>query len=310
MLIPRNLRRLTLLIFLLPSFLTESCRTAPADKTDFSFAFLTDIHLQPENNAPDGFKQAIARVNELNPDFVITGGDLVMDVLAHPIGRADTLYNLYSETIGDFNMPVHNTIGNHEVFGYMEQSGVDSSHPLYGDKMYEERLGNRYYVFEYNGWRFYILDSIDELETGDNDLIEGGYYGYVDEEQIAWLKKDLAGVDPETPIAISVHIPFITVFTQLIEGSTTANANSLVITNSKEVLQLFDGYNLKLVLQGHCHIYEDIFVKGTHFITGGAVCGKWWKGPNFGTEEGFLMVHISGDEIKSEYIDYGWHVEE
>ncbi len=306
----RNVRHFTLLVILLLSFLIDSCQKMPAEKTDFSFAFLTDIHLQPENNAPEGFKMAIAKVNELKPDFVITGGDLVMDVLAQPIGRADTLYNLYLETIKDFNMPVHNTIGNHEVFGYMEQSGVDSSHPLYGDKMYEERLGKRYYVFEFNGWRFYILDSIDEWKTGDNDLKEGGYYGYVDEEQIAWLKKDLAGVDPETPIAISVHIPFITVFTQLTEGSTTANSNSVVITNSKEVLQLSDGYNLKLVLQGHLHAYEDIFVKGTHFITGGAVSGRWWRGPNRGTEEGFMMVHVSGDEIKSEYIDYGWQVEE
>jgi Icc protein len=296
-------RFIKLLLILLVVSLSQSCKKAPADDTDFSFAFLTDIHVQPEANATEGFKKAIAKVNELKPDFVITGGDLIMDALAQTFGRADSLYNLYSETVKGFHMPVHNTMGNHEVFGYYAESGIDSKHPLYGDKMFEERLGKRYYVFEFKGWRFYILDSIDEWE-------EGGYYGYVDAEQIAWLKKDLAGVDPETPIAISVHIPIITVQTQLHEGSTATNSRGSVITNSMELLDLFKGYNLKLVLQGHLHACEDIYVNGTHFITGGAVSANWWKGPRLGMEEGFLMVHVSGDEIKSEYIDYGWTVNE
>jgi len=288
---------------LLIVILSHSCKKTPAEKPGFTFAFLTDIHVQPESNATEGFKMAIEKVNELKPDFVITGGDLIMDALAQTQGRADTLYDLYEETIQDFQMPVYNTIGNHEVFGYYEESGVDSTHPMYGDRMFEQRLGKRYYTFEYNGWRFYILDSVDEWE-------EGGYYGYVDREQIAWLKEELAGVDAETPIVISVHIPLITVFTQFYEGSTVPNGRGLVVTNSKEVLDLFREHNLTLVLQGHLHTCEDIYVEGTHFITGGAVSGKWWKGANRGFEEGFLMVHVSGDQFKSEYIDYGWQVEE
>ena len=47
----------------------------------FSFVFMTDIHLKPELKGDDGFRAAIARVNELKPDFVITGGDLIMDAL-------------------------------------------------------------------------------------------------------------------------------------------------------------------------------------------------------------------------------------
>ena len=301
---PLNKVRLIKLLFILViAGLSHSCKKTPAEEPGFSFAFLTDIHVQPESRATEGFKAAIAKVNELKPDFVITGGDLIMDALAQTFGRADSLYNLYVETSRGFNMPVHNTIGNHEVFGYYEESGVDATHPLYGDKMFEDKLGRRYYVFEFNGWRFYILDSIDEWE-------EGGYYGYIDQEQVAWLKKDLVGVDPETPIVISVHIPLLTVQTQIHEGSTAPNSMGSVITNSREVLELFTGHNLRLVLQGHLHAYEDIYVNGIHFITGGAVSGKWWSGPRFGMEEGFLMVNVSGDEIKSEYIDYGWQVEE
>ena len=290
------------LLLLIMAGLSTSCRKAQVEEEPgFSFAFLTDIHVQPERRATEGFKAAIEKVNKLNPAFVITGGDLIMDALAQTEGRADSLYNLYTETIKGFKMPVYNTMGNHEVFGYYPQSGVDSSHPLYGDRMYEQKLGKRFYVFDFSGWRFYVLDSVDEWA-------EGGYYGFVDKEQMDWLEKDLAGVDPETPIVISVHIPMISVFTQLDVGSTAPNSKGTVITNSKEVLDLFSNHNLKLVLQGHLHSTEDIYVYGTRFITVGAVSGGWWQGAHRGFEEGFLMVHVSGTNINTEYIDYGWQV--
>jgi len=291
------------LVFFLSTMLFFGCKQKVSEEEEFSFAFLTDIHVQPELNATEGLRKAIATVNELKPDFVITGGDLIMDALGQTYGRADSLYNLYIETAEEFSMPVYNTMGNHEVFGYYESSGVDSTHPLYGDRFFMERIGKRYYAFDHKGWRFYILDSIDEWE-------EGGYYGYVDQEQIAWLKNDLEGVDPETPICISVHIPFITVQTQLVQGATSPNSRGLVITNSKEVLDLFENHNLKLVLQGHLHFYEDLFAKGTHFITGGAVCASWWRGPRGEMEEGFLIVRVHGDQFSSEYIDFGWEVAE
>lgn len=287
-------------------FFISSCKTQdgdqPSENNTFSFAFLTDTHLQPEKNAAEGFKQAIDTVNMLKPDFVITGGDQIMDALGQAESRADSLYDMWDEMSGLFNMPVYNTMGNHEVFGIYEQSGVDETHPLYGEKMYEERVGERYYAFDHKGWRFYILDSVDEREDGT------GYYGHVDSLQLAWLSDDLANVDPATPIAISVHIPFITIQTQLVNGSTAPNSEGLVITNSKEVLSLFDKHNLKLVLQGHLHFLEDLYAQGVHFITGGAVSASWWNGPRMGMEEGFVMVHINGEDFDWEYVDYGWEV--
>jgi len=292
------------IIFTVVMFSISSCnapkKEEAKDKDAFSFAFLTDIHLQPERNAGQGFMQAIDTVNKLNPDFVITGGDQIMDALGQTESRADSLYDMYIELSGSFNMPVYNTMGNHEVFGIYEQSGVDPSHPLYGEKMFEERIGERYYAFDHKGWRFYILDSVDEREE------EGGYYGHIDSMQIKWLKEDLANVDAETPIAISVHIPFITVQTQLVYGSTAPNSEGLVITNAIDVLTLFLEHNLKLVLQGHLHFLEDIYVGDIHFITGGAVSASWWNGPRGEMEEGFLLVNVNGEDIDWEYVDFGW----
>jgi predicted MPP superfamily phosphohydrolase len=272
-------------------------------KNAFTFVFMTDIHLQPERNAVEGFYQAIDSVNKLNPDFVITGGDLVMDVLGQNYNRSDSLYNLYQEAQKRFHMPVYNTMGNHEIFGIYDNSGVPADHPEYGEKMFEKRIGKRYYSFDHKGWHFIILDGIED--TG-----ESRYIGMVDSVQLEWIKTDLQKVDQNTPIVLSTHIPLITVATQLESGALEPNHPGAVINNSKEVLSLFAEHNLMLALQGHLHFLEDIYANGTHFITGGAVSSRWWGGKYNGMEEGFLVIKVNDQEFEWEYFDYGWEVEE
>ena len=266
----------------------------------FQFVFMTDIHLQPEQQATEGFKQAINKVNEIAPDFIITGGDLIMDALGQSYDRATQLYNLYNETVKDFTMPVYNTLGNHEVFGLYKSSGISPDHPDYGKKMYQRLLNkDLYYSFDYKGWHFIILDAIGFTENRR-------YTGEVDAMQLQWLKDDLQNIDTTTPIAVSLHIPLASIHQQMREGATAAFTAGGVVGNSLEVLEILKDYNLKLVLQGHLHIVEDVYYKGTHFITGGAVCGSWWSGAYDGFEEGFVVIDIVGDEISWRYESYGW----
>lgn len=273
---------------------------APADDS-FTFAFLTDIHVQPERNAIQGFQQAIDSVNRLSPDFVITGGDLIMDALGQSYGRADSLYDIYTAMLKGFNMPVHNTMGNHEIWGWHKESGADSTHPEYGKRMFEQRLDPLYQAFEYKGWKFFLLNSVQHNSSGS-------YKGGIDSTQRNWIREELAGTPAGMPIIISTHIPFITTEAQIFGGSLTPNAENETITNSKEVLALFKDHNLKLVLQGHLHFYEYLYVFGTTYVTGGAVSAAWWTGPYYGTEEGFLVVRVNGEEVGWEYKDYGWKV--
>ena len=143
------------------------------------------------------------------------------------------------------------------------------------------------------------MDDIDET-------VKRKYKGYVDSAEIQWIRQELAATDHKMPIIIVLHIPLITTITMFEQGALTSNAEGLVVNNSKEVLDLFQDYNLKLVLQGHLHIYEDIMVHNIRFITGGAISGWKWHGPNKGTKEGFVMVKVSGSDLVCRYIDYGW----
>jgi 3',5'-cyclic AMP phosphodiesterase CpdA len=277
--------------------------TGPEDRGRFDFVFMTDIHVQPELDAEEGFSMAVDRVNRLSPDFVITGGDLVMDVLGVTYGRADSLYRIYEKLSAGIDAPLYNTIGNHEIYGWYEESGADPSHPEFGKKMYRKRLGRTYYSFDYGGWHFLVLDSVER--EGDR-----GYVGKVGKDQLEWIRRDLSGVQVDTPIAVCTHIPLVSVMPQLREGPGTGISPSEVITNSREVLELFAEHNLKLVLQGHLHLVEEIRVSGVTFITAGAVSGRWWKGPRRGIEEGFAFITVNGGDFDWKYINYGWEAEQ
>ena len=277
-------------LFIISVWILTGCTNPSATtslKTDgFSFAFLTDIHLKPEMNAVEGFQLAIDTINVLKPDFVLTGGDLVMDVLDQTYGRADSVYNLYKKVSGGLDMPVYNTIGNHEIYGWHRQEEGIEDHPEFGKGMYEKRIGARYSSFDHKGWHFILLDGMCRSEGGH-------YYGKIDDEQVQWLKDELQKIPKETPIIISTHIPFITSLTQLTKGALEATPAYLILENSREVLLLF---------REHINVNNQV-----HFITGGAVSGKWWNNaPDEPVQEGFLMIHVADQDFTWEYVDYGW----
>ena len=297
----KKLTLLSLIVAFLISCQPSKKQNLP-ENDNFSFVFMTDIHVTPERNATEGLLQAIDTINKLAPDFVISGGDNIMDALGQTYGRADSLYNLFEETIKNLTMPIYYTMGNHEVFGLYKNSGVSPDHKEYGKKLYENRLAKRYYSFDFKNWHFIVIDGV-----GFTD--DRHYYGYVDSVQVEWLKQDLEKAGKNKPVAISTHIPLLSVGAQITLGPTEPFAKGTVINNANEIRTILEQYNVKLVLQGHLHFLEDINYNGIHYITGGAISSGWWKGPRYGMEEGFLKVDVSGEDFTWEYIDFGWEVD-
>lgn len=265
---------------------------------------MTDIHLTEELGGVKGFEAAIEHVNSLAPDFIITGGDLVYDALDVPYEEAGRLYSLFGDLCEKFDAPVHNTIGNHEIFGLYDSTGVSRENEEFGKEMFRRRLGGgaTSHSFDFGGWHFISLDVIGY--SGEHS-----YMGFAGSRQLDWLKRDLASTASGTPIVLCVHIPLITVYKQIKKGHAKPLFTGEVVVNSKEVLDLFEGHDLRMVLQGHLHIVEQISFKGIHYVTGGAVCGAWWKGPRDGFPEGFVVVDIDGEEMNYRYETYGWDAE-
>lgn len=269
----------------------------------FRFVHFTDLHIQPELRAPEGVSAAIKKLLALDPrpDFVVLGGDSVMDWNAVSHDRADVQFKLLEEALKPLEMPLYYTLGNHDVYGWSRRDETAVKEPDYGKKMWQDRVakGAAYRSFDHKGWHFIILDSIAPLP--------GGWRSEIDDAQLQWFKTDLERTGKQTPIVIVTHVPLITAFTLYNTATTAATPDTLIVRNGKEARDLFLPYNVKAVLQGHTHVVEECTYMGTHYITSGAVCGEWWKGPRLGVHpEGFAVCDVTPAAFSWKYVDYGW----
>jgi len=273
---------------------------APSEK--FSFIFFTDCHVKSELNAKEGFLTAIERMNSIRPRpaFAIGNGDLVFDATACRFERADSLYNMYEECISLLDMTVYNVMGNHEMFGIIDRSGVSTDHPEYGKQMFKNRLGDgkTYRSFDHGNWHFILLDAF----VPENNF----YKAIIYDEEMEWLKKDLAAVGPERPIVVATHAPMYTITAQLRIGATGGMKPWETIENANELRELFSQYNVKAVLQGHLHHCEEIILYGIRYIMSGAIAAHGWQYADPDAPQGFSLFNVDGEELSWEYIIYDW----
>ena len=102
------------------------------------------------------------------------------------------------------------------------------------------------------------------------------------------------------------HFPLLTGFYQMTGGIEEPVPANRGVVNNREVLAAFENHRLLAVLQGHLHVAELMRWRDTTFITGGAVCGKWWRGKWHETPEGFGVLLLHPDRVEWEYRAYGW----
>jgi 3',5'-cyclic-AMP phosphodiesterase len=283
------------------SAVPASVIAAPSES--FTFAHLTDSHITTERNAEKGMAQCFRKVNALTPDFVMTGGDQVMDTMNATYDDAKKLFQLWQNRQRDLDVPVHHVVGNHDIFGIHKNCPVSPTHPQYGREMFKDYMGQgaTYQSFNYKGWHFILLDSVGTPP-------EKGYIGDVGEAQMDWLKADLEQTGKQTPIIVATHIPVITLRGQTNKSTWDANSHGVVIGNGNELRLLFEQYNVKMVLQGHVHIIEQMEYAGIQYISSGAVCGDWWRGWRYSFPEGFGVITCTGNTATWEYRDFGWEV--
>lgn len=267
---------------------------------DFTIAFLTDPHVDGEKSAPEGstraFEHAMAQARP--PELVITGGDLVFDILEVDRTAADQQFELFDQAMSAVAVPIFHTLGNHDCFGVHEKSGVSSDDPLFGKEYFLQHFGleRAYYSFDHEGWHFVVLDTIG---------IEGHHYrGWVDEEQIAWLDDDLAAASK--PTVVIGHVPLFSNYIEWKRGTAEGIPPYLSVVNAHQVAEVLVKHPVKLVLAGHLHINEVFIYKGIEFANVGAVSGNWWQGPRDGFEEGYAVLELRGEQVSWRYVDYGW----
>ena len=279
----------------LPNILTAGKTRGP-----LRIGYFTDLHVRTEWQTPDGWKKAARLLEAEKTDFCICGGDMITDGFDASAESVEPRWKVYFEGRDLISNDVYPVIGNHDLVGAIPADGStpeEDPRRVFKEKM---KLDSSWYSFDVAGYHFVALDPFEIGWEG------ASFRGYISEEQQEWIREDLAKLSESTPIVLLSHVPFMTNYTQAVKGALANSSVRSVVNNSSTVMRLFSRHNLVAVLSGHLHVNEMMRWRNTTFITGGAVCAKWWRGPWHGTEEGVGVVTLDGNKVGWEYIDFQW----
>jgi Icc protein len=285
----------------LPALAQTAWTIRGSERGVLRLVFYSDVHARTEWETPTALMMAANAINAQKADLVLGGGDLIEGGFSSTSEEVAPRWDDYMAMHSAIEGEHHAVIGNHDLVGALP---MDGSPPAADPRLdYKRRLGltRTYRSFDALGYRVMLLDSV---RISDDSY---KYHGWVSMEQREWIKEELSRLPTGTPIVLVTHMPLMTGFFSATEGATFQAKPNRVVVNNTDVLALFAKHNLVLVLQGHLHVSELLRWRGTTFITGGAVCANWWRGPYFGTKEGFSVITLSSDRVELEYLDYGWH---
>lgn len=248
-------------------------------KKRFRAAFISDIHIKTLDVAEAGMRKVLQTINQSDkkPDFIINGGDSIMDALAVSKEKTKAQWDLFFDILQAENkLPVKHCMGNHDIWGWQLKEDMKSD-PLYGKNWWLQLTGNTkpYYSFTHQNWHFIVLDS-----TQENN---GGYIALLDAEQFNWLGAELES-NKDNHICVVSHIPIVSFcsamfFKDMLPNGDWKLSRALLHTDARMIKDLFRKYpNIRCCLSGHIHLQDEVTYLGIQYFCNGAVSGNWWKG--------------------------------
>lgn len=222
-----------------------------------------DVAQMMAQSVPDTKKTVADHAGELIHGIGV--GDLVWDNHA--------LFADYNAAIGQIGIPFFQGLGNHDMDYRL---GDDTT----SDQTFKKHYGPTYYSFNRGRAHYVMLDDVRYLGT------EREYDGYITEQQLNWLAKDLQYVKKDDLLFICLHIP---VFNQ--------------VKNNKDLYRLLKPFKNVHILSGHTHYNQNNITDNVFEHNHGTVCGAWWTGPicEDGTPRGYGVYNVEGNQVKWHY---------
>ncbi|MBI2477088.1 MAG: calcineurin-like phosphoesterase C-terminal domain-containing protein [Planctomycetia bacterium] len=218
--------------------------------------------------------------------FGVTLGDIVFDDL-------DVFVPL-NKTVALIGIPWYNVIGNHDI-------NLDAVGDLQNDETFESHYGPAYYSFDYGQVHFIVLDDIEWYHPTPGG--KGQYRGGLGEEQMTFVRNDLAMISDEQLVVLMMHIPLVDV------------------RDRTELFRLIEKRPFCISISGHTHHHEHRFIKKEdgwlgpephHHIINVTVSGSWWSGapdergiPHTamadGAPNGYSIISFDGTKYQLDY---------
>ncbi|MGD8617664.1 MAG: metallophosphoesterase [Gammaproteobacteria bacterium] len=248
---------------------------------NFSFAFLSDSHIthikgkEFVRNWDRGLIRAIAETNLLDPrpDFIFYGGDIAQ------LGTPEEIDHGL-ELLGGLRGDVHYIMGEHDYY-------------LDLGEHWRKRLGPDHYSFDHKGVHFVVLNSILTHDTWTYDTWDTpmqrmkemarldnprGSPFMVGEEQRAWLRNDLAGINRDTPIVVMSHSPLQKIY----------KGWNFWTEDAEQVQELLKPFTKVTVIYGHVHQIQYNQIGNISFNSAMATAWPWPYPASFTQEASYL----------------------
>ncbi len=221
----------------------------------------------------------------IDASFGVTLGDIAFDDL--------TTFEPLNKTIAMIGIPWYNVLGNHDI-------NYDAKHDRYSDETFERVYGPSYYSFDYGQVHFIVLDDVEWIVPDEG---RPSYRGGLGEEQIEFVKNDLALVPENQLVVLMMHIPLTNV------------------ADRQPLYRLIEQRPFCISISGHTHYHEHRYItdedgwrgpKPHHHIVNVTVCGSWWSGapdergiPHTtmadGAPNGYSIISFDGTNYSLEY---------
>jgi len=224
-------------------------------------------------------KEVVAALGN-QPVHGIALGDLVFDKF--------DLYPDYRAAVAQTGIPFFQVIGNHDM-----DLGARSDEQ--SQRTYCKEFGPTYYSFNRGKIHYVVLDDVFMNKTNR------GYIGYLPENQLAWLEKDLALVPAGSTVVVSLHIPTRT-YAAKRNGQREESPGGMV-SNRDVLYKMLRPYKAH-IMSAHTHVNENWIEGDLMEHNHGTVCGAWWSGPvcSDGCPPGVAVYQADGDNLSWYYV--------
>ncbi len=194
---------------------------------ELNFVQISDSHIgfnKPANADVVGtFQEAIRRINALPkaPEFILHTGDL-----SH-LSQADEFDTVEQLLKGAKASKVFYVPGEHDI---LSDNGTQ-----YLARFGKGTQGQGWYSFDQKGVHF--IGLVNVFGKAEQSL------GILGQDQLDWLKQDLASLAASTPIVVFAHVPLWEIYPQWGWGT----------TDGAQALALLKRFGSVTVLNGHIH---------------------------------------------------------
>ncbi|MEW6050669.1 MAG: metallophosphoesterase [Candidatus Zixiibacteriota bacterium] len=212
------------------------------------------------DHQPGIYEQAVAEIERLKPDFVLTVGDMIEGYTPDSM-LLNQQWDEYFGVVKSLSMPIYYTPGNHDIT-------YDAALPTY-----RSRVGEPYHSWDIGNMHFVSVDN-SRWEKSEQLPVE----------QLDWLAADLQKNQNAKHMFVMFHKPFW--------------YNSIATGKPDTLHNLFVKYGVDAVFCGHFHKYFSATYDGIMYTCIGSSGGAMDDDPTgIGYHFGWVTVDDAGIHV-------------